>query len=147
MQVTNVAEVRKKLDKPVEFPGWEEDIPFVARVRRTSLSGLVKREELPNDLLPVVARMMGIAEQGGNPLDQAKPEEIKRFLTAMHSIAELLLIEPTYDEVGDILTDEQLSAIFLYAQQGLRGLEPFRRQRGTASEGGGDLQDVGQSAE
>lgn len=35
----------------VELPGWTDDKPFVARLRRASLTGMIRAGRIPNPLI------------------------------------------------------------------------------------------------
>lgn len=141
LQVTSLAEVRDRACQVVALPGWEPGETFNVRIRRASLLSLVQSGTIPNQLLPIVYR---IINSGGefNPLTDTEPDEFKQFIEMLNAICRAVLVEPTYDEVSEYLTDVQRTAIFVYAQQGLRALDLFRGRQDALVKVSGDGEGV-----
>ncbi len=134
---TKIADIQDKLAPVVELPGWE-DVAFHARLRKVSLLALIQSGHLPNELLAIAFKI--VRSQGNfNPVTQSEtPEDLANFVGLLHAIAKAALVEPTYEEVGELLTDDQLTAIFVCSMQGLKGLESFRKQRAALEKVGPD---------
>ncbi|KGG81067.1 hypothetical protein Y919_02545 [Caloranaerobacter azorensis H53214] len=124
MQVTSLDKLKEKAQgQIVEFPGWDEE-PFVARVKRVSLLGLVAQGKIPNSLLGAAQKLFiqGVDEK----------TNIKEVYEVAKAIAKDTLLEPSLDQLEEIgleLTDEQLIAILNYSQQGVKALESFRTKQ------------------
>ena len=103
----------------IELPLFDENTPFIARLKRPSLLTLCKVGTIPNTLLATAQKVF----------EGEKSGDIKNFSEVLHLVAESAMIEPEYDKVKNILTDEQLTAIFNYTQTGVLGLLPFRKLR------------------
>lgn len=121
----------------VQLPGWNEDEPFVARLRRVSLMGLLRRgaSVIPNDLVAAAQKLY----EGNASKSNATFEETARVYNIV--IAEAL-VEPslkTLEDAGIDLTEAQRDEIYLYALRGTKALETFRLQRYGA--GAGDAVD------
>lgn len=136
-QVTSLAEIRNKACQVVELPGWEPGETFNVKLRRASLLSLVQSGSIPNQLLPIVYKIIS-SEGKYDPLTDSDPEEFIQFIEMLNAVCKAVLVAPTYDEVSEYLTDIQRSAIFIYAQQGLRSLEQFRQRQDAIIEAGGD---------
>lgn len=145
-QVTSLAEIRNKACQVVALPGWESGETFNAKLRRASLLSLVQQGNVPNHLLPLVYKIIN-SEGKYNPLTDSTPEEFTQFIEMMNAVCQAVLVEPTYDDVSGYLTDVQRSAIFVYAQQGLRSLEQFRQRQNAIAKAGGDSEGVRGEAE
>lgn len=114
----------------VELPGFGDGSPWRARLRRLSLLAMAQAGRIPNTLLGAVSDLYqsGVVKSGG----------IKVTAEVMIAIAAESLAEPTMaqlTEAGVTLTDEQLTAIYLYAQRGAEALRPFRRLAGLPGDG------------
>ena len=112
----------------VRFPDFAEGQPFVARVRRPSMLVLAKQGKIPNSLLSSAAQLFA---KGGAGMDTANPDMLADVYGICEVIARSSLIEPTYDEIVNVgleLSDEQTMAIFNYTQNGVKALEPFRKE-------------------
>jgi len=108
-----------KKGEVIELPPFDEGTPLVARLRRPSLLTLCKNGTIPNTLLATAQKIYEGEKHG----------DIKNFSEVLHAVVKSALVEPKYEEVADILTDEQLTAIFNYTQTGILGLLPFRELR------------------
>lgn len=106
----------------VELPGFGDGKPWYARLRRLSLTSMVKNGKIPNPLMSAVTELY---KTGTMPTaDLASAADV------MLLMAREALVEPTLQQLEDsgvTLTDEQLTAIYLYAQRGVEALRPFRQ--------------------
>jgi hypothetical protein len=103
----------------VELPSFYDGKPFVAKLKRPSLISLCARGIIPNELLK---EAQDIWE--GKNMQEGHIESYGKVLLA---VAEASLVEPTYEEVKDYLTDVQLVAIYNYAQMGVLSHVPFSK--------------------
>jgi len=120
MEVTKINDLKKlKEGEVVELPYFDDNTPFTARLKRPSLLTLCKAGTIPNNLLATAQKIFE-GEKKGN---------VKDYGEVLHIVVSVALIEPKYDDVSELLTDEQLTAIFNYTQFGIAALEPFRKLR------------------
>lgn len=122
---TPIAELSyARMGEVIELPGWTEDKPFYARVRRAALSGMIKAGKIPNPLIAAAQKLY----EGNRSKANATFEDTAKV---MHMVVEEALAEPTVKQLADAdikLTEQQLSAIYIYATNGPRALEQFRAQ-------------------
>lgn len=112
----------------VKLPPFAEGQPFVARLKRPSLLGMVKQGKIPNTLL---VRANELFVQDNTGLDPDEEDMMSQMFDVLELMAQQTFVEPTYQEIKDAgieLTDEQMMFIFNYAQQGVRALESFRTE-------------------
>lgn len=128
LQVTSLERIRQLACQTIPLPGWESGEPFFAKVRRASLLALVHQGQIPNELLPIVYKI--ISKSGEfNPMTDSTPEEFGQFIDMLNAVCKAVLVEPKFEDVAEYLTDVQRTAIFLYTQQGLKMLELFRERQ------------------
>jgi len=119
-KITSVGDLDNlKKGEVVELPPFDEGTLLVARLKRPSLLTLCKNGTIPNTLLATAQKIYEGEKHG----------DIKSFSEILHAVAKSALIEPKYEEVSELLNDEQLTAIFNYTQTGILGLLPFRELR------------------
>lgn len=121
--VTSLAEIAR--GELVELPGWTEDKPFVARLRRASLTGMIRAGKIPNPLIAAAQRLY----EGGRSAAKATFEETAQV---MRTVVAEALVEPkeaVLEEMGLPLTEQQADAIYMYAVRGPKALEQFRAQQ------------------
>lgn len=129
LQITSIDELKSYANGTVvELPSFSEGQPFVARLKRPSLLGMVKQGKVPNTLL---VRANELFVQAGAGFDVEEENMMEQMFDVLDLMAGETFVEPTYKEIkeaGIQLTDEQLMFIYNYAQQGVRALESFRTE-------------------
>lgn len=126
-KITNITELKQYAKgSVVELPPFAEDQPFIARVKRPSLLGMVKSGKIPNSLISKTNELFSNAQEAFNPDDD-------KMMSDMYDVMELIvretLVEPTYEQIKEAgleLTDDQMMYLFNYGQQGVKALETFR---------------------
>lgn len=109
----------------VKLPDFAEGQPFVARMRRPSLLVMAKKGKIPNKLLATATDLFN----GGNSHNANNDSILSDTYDVCEAIAEAALVEPTMAEIKEAgleLSDNQLIAIFNYAQRGVEALNNFR---------------------
>ncbi len=109
----------------VRLPDFAEGQPFVARMRRPSLLIMAKKGKIPNRLLATATELFN----GGGSNNANNDTILSDTYDVCEAIAEAALVEPTMAEIeaaGLELSDNQLIAIFNYAQRGVEALDNFR---------------------
>ncbi len=119
--ITTSEDIKKLKDGvEIELPDFDKNTPFTARVKRPSLMEMCGNGTIPNPLLNAAQRLW----EGDVPKGS-----LKDYNEVIRKVVEVALVEPTYAEVKDVLTDDQLVAIFDYTQGGAVKLLPFREQK------------------
>jgi len=120
MDTVNSEDIKKISEgEIVEIPSFGGEGTSKVKLRRPSLITLCKTGVIPNELVTTAQKIYEGEKHG----------DIKKYGEVLHLVAEAALVEPKYEDVKDLLTDEQLTAIFNYTQTGVLGLMPFRLLR------------------
>lgn len=126
MAVTSIEDLKKIAEgQEVELIGWGKE-PFVCKLKRPSMLGLVANGDIPNPLLNAAYILFNGVK---TTKDVINMKEQKELLTIM---AKAAMVEPTYDDLEKIgleLTDAQLLEIYNYTQIGIKALTSFRTKR------------------
>jgi len=151
LRVASVEDVKEQMrGEVVPIPGWNnDDINF--RLRRPSITGLVRQGKIPNELLGVAEKAVK-GDKQGQPKTPPKPpkdrdEDFDKLCDLLHLIAKEAIVEPRFDGLFDKLTDEQLFFIYFYVMQGVRGLKTFREQVRADTALRNQLQNLGKKTE
>ena len=110
----------------VILPDFSEGQPFYARLRRPSMLSLMSNGKIPNSLVITANRLFN-----GKGMDDRNENSMSEVLQLLEVICESAFVEPSYKELkeaGVHLTDQQYMAVFNYTQEGVKALEPFRRE-------------------
>ena len=133
LKVSTIANIKKAATatRILKLEGWDEETPFVCKVRRSSLRIAIISGKIPNAL-------MGAAQALYEGSASKARGTIQEKIRVMHLIIEDALIEPKYselEEAGITLTENQASAIFNYAQRGIKAATPFLFQPANPDDG------------
>lgn len=111
--------------------GWSEGKPFYARVKRASLTGMIRLGRIPNPLMGAAQRLF----EGSGSRASAGFDEIAKVVQL---VAREALAEPTADELDALgleLTERQVAQIYNYALRGVAELRDFRGVGGDGERG------------
>lgn len=126
LKVTSINDLKRVAKgTPVELPPFSDEIPFVARLVRPSLLGLVQNGKIPNRLLSRATALFN----GTATMDEDDENTLVELIELLSLFASESLVEPSYQDIKDAginLSDDQLMTIFNYAQEGVKALENFR---------------------
>ena len=132
-KVTSIAELRTYAQgQIVQLADFAEGQPFIARLRRPNMLSLISSGKIPNSLLSSATTLFnGNASGKGVDLTETDGESITQLMELMKMIAKASLIDPSYEDIEEAgleLTDDQLTQIFNYSQEGVRALNSFRNE-------------------
>lgn len=126
MAITSFEQFKQKAFKEVDLPGFEEGEVVTVRLRKVSILSLASSGKIPNSLMGVVNQLFGKAGKASEEeVSQTSMEHLSEMSKLLNIIAESALVEPTYSEIGEYLTDEQKNAIFEFSQSGVKQVTPI----------------------
>ena len=109
----------KKVLIPLEIPGFDGRQRITIKVQRPRILAMAAQGKIPNRLMTVATRVIGGAAKSKEPSIKDIAETIELYCRAC-------MVEPTFDEIKDIITDDQMSAIFGWATSEVDELASFR---------------------
>lgn len=133
MQVTSLEQLKNiKLSEIVELPSFEDGTPLIVEIRKPNMMQLITSGKIPNTLLSVAMDMFN--GKTGDKMQKASQnsKDLSELVKMMNVIAEASLVNPSYKDfktAGVGLSDDQLMAILMYSQGGVKSLENFRKQQ------------------
>lgn len=123
MAISTVQDFINKAHKVVELPGYEPGDSLHIKIKTVSLLGLASTGKIPNALMGTVNKLFNSASPAKGKATPAIDNVIE-LTQLMSLIAKHSLVEPTYEEVGEYLTDDQLGVIFDAAMSGVKEVTP-----------------------
>ena len=141
-EILSIEKLREMANPIIKIPNFDNTGYIKVRVQRPKLLTMAAEGKIPNHLMNIAATMVN-----GRPLEKRKeltPEEyIKEINGAMELYCRACMIEPTYDEMEDILTDDQKATIFAWGLGEVQVLDSFRTNEGdgTSNNNGKTLQE------
>ncbi len=126
MAVTSLEKLKElSQGQEVEIIGWDQE-PFICKLKRPSLLGMVANGDIPNPLLNAAYILFHGAS---SPKDVVSMKDKNEIFT---HIAKAAMVEPTYEQLQKIgleLTDLQLVEIYNFTQRGVESLITFRQKQ------------------
>ena len=133
-KVISAEQFRKKATRIITIPGFTADECFEVMIKSVSVPDMLINGKLPNSLLKIVSDMF---DSKTVQLDKDKqpdvntkeilddPDKLKELVNMMKLIAKEALVEPKYDDIEDVLTQEQIQTIFEQASGGVKKVMPI----------------------
>ncbi len=127
-EILSIEQLREMATPIIDIPDFENKGTIKIRVQRPRLLAMAAEGKIPNSLISVATTLIA-----GKPREDKKKLKDVDFIKEINKGMELYciacMVEPTYEEMKDILTDEQKSAIFDWGMRGSRELENFRTDK------------------
>lgn len=133
MQITTIEQLQAvKKTQIIELPGFDDGTPFICEVKKPNMMQLISSGKIPNSLLAVAMDLFN--NNGGKTMKKAETDakSLKELVGMMNIIADSTLLNPSYEtlkKAGIELNDDQLMALLIFSQNGVKALENFRMQR------------------
>lgn len=111
----------------IEIPDFDGVGTIDIKVKRPQLTSMMSQGKIPN-------RLLGVASQAaiGGGFKYKSEDEIEKAKELAEWIAfycEICMVEPSYEEVKDTITDDQTLAIYAWAIAPIDVLRSFRHQK------------------
>ncbi len=126
-EILSIEQLKNMATTIIEIPDFEGAGTIKVRVQKPRLMAMASQGKIPNHLLSIVNTMMF-----GNKKEK-KEINITDVAKTYELYCRACLVEPTYDEFKDIMTDEQMSAIFDWAMGNVSQLDTFRNNKGNGT--------------
>lgn len=146
--IITAEQFKQRAFQVIALPGFANgDEPIHVKIRAAGVMNLVANGKIPNTLLGKVTELFGETSTVTKDnvslesiTDQQKKEALEKLNkteTGLQDMAQLLrvfaeatMVEPTYAEVGEYMTDEQLMTIFSAMYGEVTQAETFRPDEG-----------------
>lgn len=129
LKVISAREFRKKATRVIEIDGFEPGEKIAVRIKPASLLNLLMSGKLPNNLLGTVNDLFEQTNKGKSmELFEQDENKIKDIMEIIDLVCEQSLVEPTYEEIKDVITDTQKMQIMAEAQGNVNAAIPSIRK-------------------
>ena len=141
-EILSIDRLREMANPIIKIPNFDNTGHINIRVQRPKLLKMAAEGKIPNHLMNIAATMIN-----GRPISKQKeltPEEyIKEINSAMELYCMACMVEPSYEDMQDILTDDQKATIFNWGLGEVQVLDSFRTDEGngTSNNNGQALQE------
>ncbi len=126
-EVISIEELRKQATTVIEIPNFDNSGTIKVRVQKPRLMAMASQGKIPNHLLGIVNTMMF-----GNKKEK-KEVNITDVAKTYELYCRACLVEPGYEKIKDIITDDQMIAIFDWAMGDVKKLDTFRNNKGNGT--------------
>lgn len=146
--IITAEQFRQKSFQVIPLPGFGEGAePIYVQIRSAGVMNLIANGRIPNTLLGKVTELFGETQEVTKDNldmksitdDQKRKalEKLNKSDSGIQDMAELLrvfaeaaLVQPTYAEIGEYMTDDQLMTIFSAMYGEVASVESFRSNEG-----------------
>ena len=147
MAIITAEQFRAKSVAIISIPGFDPGETFEIKVRKLSLVGLISSGKIPNSLMKVVKdAFAGIKSSADDEDESAVMDKAGEIGKLMNIVCKEAMLEPTFDDVKDVMNDAQMLAVFQFTQGGVEEVKPFPAVEGDPGHTD-DVEDVSSQAE
>ena len=117
MSVISAKEFRERATRVIEIDGFSQGEKIEVRIKPASILNLYVSGKMPNNLLSTVQNLFNMKDNNKNVnkvFDD--PKMMKASFELMDLVCKECLVEPKYEEISDLLTDNQKGQIMAEAQ-------------------------------
>lgn len=135
-EVLSIEQLKKMALITIDIPDFENKGTIKVKVQKPRLMKMAAEGKIPNSLMSTAMEMAG--------LEVGKKEskiDFPQVAEMMELYCKACLVEPNYEEFKDIMTDEQMVAIFDWATEGLGEIDTFRGDKEDGT-GNRDVEDI-----
>ena len=125
-KVISAKDFISKATRIIDISGFDKGDEISVRIKPVSLMTMMVNGKLGNDLLPLVQNLFK-QNQSKSIMDSdlmENSDNLKLIISLMDRVCEEVLVEPTFDEIGEYLTDTQKQEIFTAAQGTVNATKP-----------------------
>ncbi len=140
-EILSIEKLREMANPIIEIPNFDNTGYIKVRVQRPKLLKMAAEGKIPNHFMNIAATMIA-----GKPREEREKltdeEYIKEINSAMELYCMACLVEPSYEDFKNILTDDQKATIFNWGLGEVQVLDSFRtnKEDGTSNNNGETLQ-------
>ena len=139
--ILNIEQLREMAVKTIDIPDFDNKGTIKIKVQKPRLLTMAAQGKIPNHLLNIASTMVM-----GKRTNSNNKESQEALLTKTAKMIELYcmacMVNPTYNEFKDIMTDAQMNAVFNWAIGMVGQLDSFRTDKGdgTSDNNGQEVQ-------
>lgn len=127
-KVISIEEMKALSTPIIEIPNFDNTGTINVRVRKPRILQLAQKGEIPNHLISIATQMItGKAPTSKKKEDPTQTLKDAALMTELY--ASVCLVEPSYEEFKEIMTDDQGDAIFMWALGQVNQLDSFRKDK------------------
>lgn len=123
-EILSLQELKNMATTTIEIPNFDNSGTIKVRVQKPRLMAMAAQGEIPNHLIGIVNQMMFPSKR------EKKEPTVEEVAKIYELYCRACLVDPYYDEIKDIITDNQMFAIYEWAMGDAKKLETFRTNEG-----------------
>ena len=132
-EILSVEQLRAMANTIIEIPNFDNTGTIKIRVQKPQLLKMASQGKIPNHLLGIAVTAT-TGEQKKSTDKMSDKEKLKMVDQSMDLYCIACMVEPKYEDVKDILTDDQRGTIFEWAIGAVSDLDSFRNEETDGSD-------------
>lgn len=126
-EILNISQIKELSQTVLAIPGFSSGQTVNVKVQRPNILAALSHGKIPNHLLSTVNKM--ITGKSSKEEKEDESSRAKGVAKLYEMYAEICLVAPTYKELKEYITDEQLEVIFTWATTEVKSLDSFRAKQ------------------
>lgn len=125
-EILSIEQLRDMATSVIDIPDFENKGTIKVKVKKPSLMKMFSEGKIPNHLLGIATTM--IKGKSKKQEKKSEMEETQDLIKMLELYCNVCLVEPSYKEFEDIMTDIQKEAIFNWAMGDVAEASNFREE-------------------
>src|SRR5699024_896249 len=131
-EILSIKELREMAYTVIDIPNFDNIGTIKIKVQKPQLLKMASEGTIPNHLLNIAVTAT-TGEQKKSTDKMNNKEKLKMVNESMELYCLACMVEPRYEDIKDILTDDQRGTIFNWAIGEVSGLDSFRNEKADGS--------------
>lgn len=124
----NIADRFKDTSTEIDIPDYDGIGSIRIKVQRPQLTRMMREGKIDNPLM-AMATKAALGKAANPDKDKMSDEELaKDYQKWIDFYCTICMVEPTFEEVKDCMTDDQLLSVYAWALAPLHSLRSFRHE-------------------
>lgn len=130
-EIFSIEKLREMANPIIQIPSFDNKGYINIKVQRPKLLDMAVQGRIPNHLIGIAQTVIGGKKKGTETLSDEK--YIEQINNTMELYCVACMVEPTFEEMKDILTDDQKATIFKWGIGEVQSLNSFRNEEGNGT--------------
>ncbi len=120
-EILNIEQLRQMACSIIDIPGFDDTGTIRVKVQKPKVMAMAAQGKIPNYLMSTAMRIAGVPSK-----EKPRDPDLSDVAKTMELYCRACLVQPTYEEFQDIITDDQMTAIFEWAIGDTKKMSTFR---------------------
>lgn len=132
-EILSIEQLRQMAQLIIDIPNFDGTGTIKVRVQKPRLMSLATQGKIPNHLMNIAVTKLTGKKPTTSKKEPSEEEKLKQGTEMIELYCFACLVEPSYNDFQDIMTDDQKLTIFDWSIGNVSALDSFRTNKGNGT--------------